>query len=161
MRELQDIVVPGLHPKLADAVTKILAEAKARGLSVGLHSGLRTWDQQTVLYELGRSKQNPDGATDANPRGNIVTKTIAGYSWHNYGHAVDIVYKDSHGNWTWDKTPEQWEELGKIGEMFGMSWGGRWKMRDMPHFELHCKVSIAVARNIALNEGIEKVWEQA
>ena len=153
-------MVLGLHPKLADTVTKILAEAKERGLSVGLHSGLRTWEQQSRLYELGRSVKNPDGATEANPRGNIVTKTIAGYSWHNYGHAVDIVFKDSKGGWTWDKTPEQWEELGKIGEMFGVAWGGRWKMKDYPHFELICKISVAAARKVACVGGIEEVWKE-
>ena len=152
--------VPGLHPRLADAVTKILVEAKARGLSIGLYSGLRTWMAQDKLYELGRSVKNPDGATGANPRGNIVTKTVAGFSWHNYGMAVDMVFKDSKGNWTWDKTPEQWEEIGKIGEMFGLVWGGRWKMKDYPHFELTCKINVFAARKVAMVGTIDDVWKE-
>lgn len=153
--------VPGLHPKLAEAATKIVAEAKARGLSVGLHSGLRTWEEQSRLYELGRSVKNPDGATEANPRGNIVTKTIAGYSWHNYGMAMDIVFKDAKGNWTWEKTDDEWEQLGKIGEMYGFIWGGRWKSKDEPHFELKCSLSIFAARKVAILSGIEYVWNEA
>lgn len=153
--------VPGLHPKLAESVPKIISEAKARGLSVGLHSGLRTWGEQDRLYELGRSVKNPDGATEANPRGNIVTKTISGFSWHNYGMAVDIVFKDLHGNWTWNKTSEEWEDLGKIGELMGLVWGGRWKMKDFPHFELNCKISVFGARKLAMVGGIEAVWAEA
>src|SRR3990167_3298215 len=150
--------VPGLHPKLAEAVSKVLAEAKARGLSVGLHSGLRTWEQQNRLYELGRSVKNPDGATEANPRGNTVTKTVAGFSWHNYGMAVDIVFKDEKGVWTWEKTPEQWADIGKIGEMFGLTWGGNWKMKDYPHLEIPCKLNVFAARKIAMTGAIDDVW---
>ena len=153
--------VPGLHTKLAETVPKIITEAKARRLAVvGMHSGLRTWDVQSRLYELGRSVRNPDGATDANPRGNIVTKTIAGYSWHNYGMAVDMVFKDEKGNWTWNKTDAQWEELGKIGEMFGLVWGGRWKMKAYPHFELTCKINVFAARKVAMVGTIDDVWKE-
>ena len=152
--------VPGLHPKLAEAVPKIVAEAKARGFSVGLHSGLRTWAAQDKLYELGRSVKNPDGATEANPRGNIVTKTVSGFSWHNYGMAVDIVYKDSNGNWTWDVPTTAWEDLGKIGGMHGLTWGGLWKMKDYPHFELPCKINVFAARKIAMVGTIDDVWKE-
>lgn len=154
------IKVPGLHPKLAEAINKLLAEAKIRGLSVALHSGLRTWDEQARLYELGRSARNPDGATEANPRGNIVTKTVDGYSWHNYGIACDIVFRDVKGNWTWDKTDQEWEDLGKIGELYGLTWGGRWKQADKPHFELKMNVSIIAARKIAIVGSIEDVWKE-
>jgi hypothetical protein len=27
-------------------------------------------------------------------------------------------------------------QMGKIGEELGMTWGGRWKVRDCPHFEV-------------------------
>lgn len=158
---MSEIIVPGLHPRLAEAGEKLLAEAKARGLSVGLHSGLRKWAEQERLYELGRSVKNPDGATEANPRGNIVTKTTAGFSLHNYGCATDYVFKDSRGSWTWDKTDAEWEELGKVGELYGLSWGGRWKQKDMPHFELKMKISIFAAHKIAIVGGIEEVWAEA
>ncbi|MBU0780357.1 MAG: M15 family metallopeptidase, partial [Alphaproteobacteria bacterium] len=52
------------------------------------------------------------------------------------GFAGDIVFKDAHGNWTWNKTPKQWEELGVIGEIFGLEWGGRWEFKDWPHFQM-------------------------
>ena len=156
------VIVPGLNPKLAEAAEKLLAEAKARGLSIGLHSGLRTWAEQDRLYELGRSVKNPDGATEANPRGDIVTRVIGGFGWHNYGIAIDCVFKDSKGGWTWDKTDTEWEDLGRIGELYGLSWGGRWqgKKKDCPHFELKMRISNFAARKIAIVGGIEEVWKE-
>ncbi len=152
--------VTGLHPKLAEKIDSLLKEAKARGFSVGMHSGLRTWEKQAELYELGRSIVNPDGTTLANPRGAIVTKTTAGFSWHNYGTAADIVFKDIKGNWTWDKTDDQWEDLGKIGEMLGLVWGGRWKQRDCPHFELKMSLDVFKAYDLAQSTGeVDAVWQ--
>jgi len=160
---VSDLKVTGLHPKLADTVSAILNEAKARGFSVGLHSGLRTFEEQDKLYELGRTIVNPDGRTEANPRGNVITKTIGGFSWHNYGLAADIVFKDSSGNWTWNKTHAQWDDLGRIGEMFDLDWGGRWsRFPDYPHFQILGRlkqISISAARKMALEKGIEELWK--
>jgi len=36
----------------------------------------------------------------------------------------------------WAPEHPAWRELGKIGEALGLGWGGRWKRRDMGHFEL-------------------------
>lgn len=157
--------VTGLHPKLADAVSQLLNEAKARGLSVGLHSGLRGEEEQTRLYWKGRKVVNPDGASAANPMGRIVTNAIGPFGFHCLGLAADVVFKDSKGVWTWDdKLP--WEELGKIGEIFGLSWGGRWKNPDRPHFELlpktqGQKLGIIAAVELARKDGIEALWSLA
>lgn len=153
-------IVTALHPKVVDGVTSLLAEAKARGISCGVQCGLRTADEQARLWNLGRTTQNPDGITKSNPLGNIVTKAKPFESFHNYGLAVDIVFKNDHGNWTWDKTYPQWELIGVVGEMFGFKWGGRWKFQDEPHFEMIGKLgNVAHAREVLLTEGIEGVWK--
>ena len=36
----------------------------------------------------------------------------------------------------WDADDEIWHRIGEIGESLGLRWGGRWKQRDMGHFEL-------------------------
>lgn len=157
-----DLILTGLYTKFADAIAETLNEAKARGLKVGLHSGLRTFEAQDKLYELGRSVVNPDGSTAANPRGNVITKTIGGYSWHNYGLAGDLVFKNDKG-WTWDMTTAQWEELGKVGEMFGLEWGGRWtRFPDFPHFQMIGKLKgrkFEELKAVALKDGIDAVWK--
>jgi peptidoglycan L-alanyl-D-glutamate endopeptidase CwlK len=155
-----EIKITGLNPKFAEAIAKVLQEAKARGLAVGLHSGLRSIDDQNKLYELGRSIANVDGQTEANPMGNTVTKTVGGFSWHNYGLAADIVYRNPA--WTWEMPYAKWEELGNIGEMYGLEWGGRWtRFPDLPHFQLRGNLKnhrLSELRKAALEKGIDAVW---
>lgn len=69
------------------------------------------------------------------------SKAKFGHSYHNYGLAVDIVFKDNRGNWTWNS--DQWERLGQIGKSLGFEWGGDWKgFVDCPHFQYTFGLSI-------------------
>lgn len=36
----------------------------------------------------------------------------------------------------WDADDPAFQTIGKIGEALGFTWGGRWKKRDMGHFEM-------------------------
>lgn len=69
----------------------------------------------------------------------------AGKSWvkrskHMDGDAIDIcpyaIY-DANGpdKLAWDAGHPVWAKIGPIGEALGLTWGGRWKQRDMGHFE--------------------------
>lgn len=158
------IKVTGLHPKVADALSATLNESKARKLSIGMHSGIRLPEFQTSLYAKGRWVKNNDNATKANPMGKTITNAIGLYGWHVLGFAGDLVYKDEKGNWTWNKTQEQWSVLGSVGELFGLEWGGRWAMKDWPHFQMIPKlkgvpIGIMAAVEIAEREGIEALWK--
>lgn len=157
----QTFLTQALHPKLADTIPHILTEAKARGMSVGLHSGVRSKEHQDSLYWRGRKEVNPDGASAANPMGRIVTNCIGPYGWHCLGMAADLVFKDEKGTWSWAES-WPWGELGKIGEMMGLSWGGRWASPDRPHFEVKIKdVGIIRAVQIVEKNGIETLWGMA
>ena len=68
-----------------------------------------------------------------------------GVSWtthskHLDGDAIDIcpysVWQE-HGpdKLSWDPASPVWTKLGAIGEGLGLRWGGRWKVKDMGHFE--------------------------
>ena len=68
-----------------------------------------------------------------------------GVSWtthskHLDGDAIDIcpysVWQE-HGpdKLNWDVAAPVWTKLGAIGEGLGLRWGGRWKVKDMGHFE--------------------------
>ena len=153
-------IITALHPKVVTALTQTITEAKARGMTVAMHSGLRSSEAQEKLYALGRTVENPDGKSEKKPLGNIITNARAYDSWHNFGLAVDIVFKDTKGNWTWKKTAEQWAELGVVGEIFGFAWGGHWtKFPDYPHFQIRGKLAnIQQAKKILLEEGVEKLW---
>ena len=53
-------------------------------------------------------------------------------SYHQYGLAFDVAFKDY--NWN-PPSFEWWEDLGKEGEKLGLIWGG--SFHDYGHFEWH------------------------
>ena len=64
----------------------------------------------------------------------------AGRSWvkhskHIDGLAIDIGLRDLLQYPNWAPDDPKWQRLGQIGENLGLTWGGRWKVRDMVHFE--------------------------
>jgi peptidoglycan L-alanyl-D-glutamate endopeptidase CwlK len=64
----------------------------------------------------------------------------AGTSWtrnsrHLTGHAIDIAPEELLTEKLWAPKSPLWYRLGEIGESLGLIWGGRWRQRDMCHFE--------------------------
>jgi peptidoglycan L-alanyl-D-glutamate endopeptidase CwlK len=69
-----------------------------------------------------------------------------GVSWtrnskHLTGEAIDIAPYDEyrlHGpdKLQWNAEDPVWQKIGEIGESLELTWGGRWRVRDMGHFEL-------------------------
>lgn len=82
-------------------------------------SARRTVQRQAQLYAQGRSAPGP-----------IVTNTLQ--SDHVTGRAFDI---DMSGHRPDDVPIPVWEAAGHIGEQIGLSWGGRWRLRDFRHFQ--------------------------
>jgi len=124
-----------LHPSVRDEVTKIIEEcnqALTNKAQVRITQGLRTFQEQSQLYALGRTKP-----------GNRVTRAKSGQSVHNYGFAVDIclIIDNKIASWDtakdWDNdTIADWYECVKIFAKQGWEWGGHWKtFKDLPHFE--------------------------
>lgn len=114
-----------LHPFAQKVATQFIDAAENRlGITLRVTSARRTFEEQTELYEQGRTAP-----------GSVVTWVEAGYSYHNYGLAIDVVeIRDKQAVWE----TEHWDAIGKLGEEFGFEWGGRWagKQRDRPHFQL-------------------------
>ena len=64
----------------------------------------------------------------------------AGKSWvkrskHCDGRAIDVGLVNLLALPNWAPDHPLWQTLGQIGEKCGLKWGGRWKQRDMVHFE--------------------------
>lgn len=55
-------------------------------------------------------------------------------SKHIQGLAIDLV-PVKNGVYWWSAPKEVWERMGEIGEAHGLTWGGRWKSQDCPHFQ--------------------------
>jgi len=115
-------VIDNIYPGMKKDVMAFLE--KAQELDAFIYSGYRSFEKQEWLYEQGRTRP-----------GEIVTYAKPGQSWHNFGTAIDMAFKNKKNEWTWDSN--KWKELGKLGESFNLHWGGRWgwKKTDKPHFE--------------------------
>lgn len=88
----------------------------AYGIEIRVSDAFRTWQQQDIECAEGSST------------------VCGGYSYHNYGLAIDVV-EISNGQALY--TNPNWELIGSIGESFGLKWGGRWtSLVDKPHFQL-------------------------
>lgn len=138
-----------IHPELAKKVEILLNEAQAQGLDVFAFEGFRSIQKQNALYESGRG----------------VTQATGGNSYHNYGLAVDIVFKDKNGNPSWDNNHD-WQKLGDIGKSLGLKWGGDFKkpngqpFKDMAHFEFHPGFNMAQVKEVFAQGGRDLLWQK-
>src|SRR5258708_7675554 len=80
MDNISEAHLVGVHPELARRVRQLSDKCAANGIVIRVTQGLRTWDQQNLLYAQGRTEP-----------GKIVTNAPGGFSAHNFGYAVDIV----------------------------------------------------------------------
>jgi uncharacterized protein YcbK (DUF882 family) len=87
-----------LHPAFREYVTRFLNKAEAEDIEIIITSGYRSIEKQKELQKSGKA---------AKP----------GYSYHNYGLAIDIALKNS----------SNWDRVGKIGESLGLRWGKYFK----------------------------------
>jgi peptidoglycan L-alanyl-D-glutamate endopeptidase CwlK len=135
-----------LHPSVREEMIAIVNDCNLAltGIAkIRITDGLRTHEEQTKLYALGRTIVNPVGKTLKKPMGNKVTNAKAGESNHNYGFAVDIclIINNKVASWDiakdWDNDQvADWYECVKIFAKKGWEWGGNWKnFKDFPHFE--------------------------
>jgi peptidoglycan L-alanyl-D-glutamate endopeptidase CwlK len=71
-----------------------------------------------------------------------VTNSRGGFSFHNYGLAIDIVLIVDGKSASWEIKKDfdgdgkaDWMEVVAIFKSFGWEWGGDWKFYDAPHFQ--------------------------
>ncbi len=123
--------IEDLHPAFQPLARRFLEKCLGEGHDVIITCGYRSASEQDALYAQGRTTP-----------GKRVTNARGGQSWHNYGLAIDVVFvKDGKAWWN-----GPWNALGAIGEGLGLTWGGRFKLVDRPHFEWHPGLTIAKAR---------------
>ncbi|MMZ47352.1 Peptidoglycan L-alanyl-D-glutamate endopeptidase CwlK precursor [compost metagenome] len=124
----------GLQPVVRAAAEKLIVKSFNAGIPIVITQGLRTYDEQNQLYAQGRTKPGP-----------VVTNAKAGYSFHNFGVAIDFALLLPDGkSVSWDMKRDgnsnreaDWQEVAKIGKSLGFAWGGDWKsFKDYPHLEM-------------------------
>ncbi|WP_025693353.1 M15 family metallopeptidase [Paenibacillus zanthoxyli] len=124
----------GLHPVVRKATEALIEICYNRGVPIVITQGLRTNAEQDALYAQGRSAD-----------GRIVTNARGGYSFHNFGLAVDFALLLPDGRTvSWDQCRDgdgdgvtDWDEVVAIAKTLGFEWGGDWTgIKDYPHFQV-------------------------
>ena len=115
-----------LHPAIRAEAIQAYNEA-VKATPVGVHpiiiQTLRTFEEQDLLYQKGRTRPGPK-----------VTNAKAGQSEHNYGFAIDFALQ-INGKIVWQVTKD-WMTVVNIFKKHGFEWGGDWKsFKDYPHLE--------------------------
>ena len=111
-----------LLPLVKRQADKFVQEMEMLGLPIRVTEGYRSPERQNELYAQGRTTKGP-----------IVTIAKAGQSQHQYGNAIDIVFRKLG----YDATNDQWLAAATVGERLGFDWGGDWvNFVDRPHFEM-------------------------
>lgn len=134
----------GLQPVVRAATVALIERCYARGVNIVITQGLRTFAEQNALYEQGRSKP-----------GAKVTNAKGGYSYHNFGLAIDFaVLLPDGSSVTWDMKRDgdgdkvaDWSEAVQEAKALGFGWGGDWSsFKDYPHFDMTFGLSTADLR---------------
>ncbi|NUU61276.1 M15 family metallopeptidase [Paenibacillus agri] len=134
----------GLHPVILAASAALIERCYARGIPIVITQGLRTIAEQDALYAQGRTKP-----------GSIVTNAKGGYSYHNYGLAVDFALLLPNGSSvSWDMKLDgngnniaDWLEVAEEGKRLGFEWGGDWtSFKDYPHLQMTFGLTLAQLR---------------
>lgn len=127
-----DIVHASRNWRLLDAeftqrllvVFKLMEER--HGYRMALIEGYRSPERQARLFE----------------QGSHVTQARANMSYHQHGLAADLAFFRDGKVVISERDPwamRGYELYGEIAEQVGLTWGGRWKMRDLGHVELRRK----------------------
>lgn len=145
-------------PALADKIRYLARLLETEGIEMRVTAGLRTVAQQDALYAQGRNG-------DTRPR---VTNCPGGYSYHNFGLAVDCCPSqfgpDKPFTPDWNDSHPSWQRMIFLGVQLGLTSGANWRtIKDAPHLQLTGRFPEGAPsdelRAILQEKGIEAVWE--
>lgn len=146
-------------PALARIARQLAADLAAGGVYVRVVQGLRSWTQQDALYAQGRTAP-----------GAVVTNVRGGYSYHNFGMAVDLVPSEFAPGQPyapdWNPQHSAWKTMEMAGQAAGLTSGAAWRsFPDAPHFQLTGSFPedgpSDEVRQLFKDGGMQAVWQAA
>ena len=136
---------PALQNRARDAIEEMKADQTLRALGatgIAVSETLRELAVQMAYYSRTRMSVSDVKAmykaAGLHAIGDSEAKRAATWtldSKHLRGEAIDIV-PTKNGQYWWTAPAEVWARMGEIGERHGLTWGGRWKNTDCPHYEM-------------------------
>ena len=127
MRDAHSLsLIQQLHPKVRTDFQAFIEECESvYNLTIRIVSAYRSMEEQERIYNQGRTTP-----------GVIVTKSIPGSSYHNFGLAVDLGPLKDNGEVNYLYDFSLWAN---IGSQWNITWGGNWTgFKDLDHWE--CKM---------------------
>lgn len=162
-----------LQPDFRQIVERILAECDAEGYLMKPFFTLRTPMEQAKLWRQSRGageirakiRELEDAGADwlaqiiddAGPQyGRWATNAPPGYSWHQWGLAVDC-FHSVDGRAVWDGPA--YEVYARIAERHGMTAGIRWTTPDAVHIQAPSRASPAATMDAAtINQTMKEMF---
>ena len=126
--------IDDLHPYVAMLCRDWIAACKRAGITVLITSTYRDNAQQDAIYAVGRTVKGANAIPVVRPMGRTVTNARGGWSVHNYRLAWDFI-PTIGGKPQWNDL-NMISDCGKIGELQGLEWAGRWvKFKELLHMQ--------------------------
>jgi hypothetical protein len=130
-------LLDGLHPELIAKILRLDALCKKDEIEIILISGYRPYEKKE------KPKKN---------------QVLA--SWHMFGLAFDINLSKYGSDMdqamkSYQKDKETWQKIGKYATQLGLTWGLKWGLPEVFHFETHNGFPDAI-RSDTLNQ-IKKI----
>lgn len=132
------------HPEVHKRAVELIRRCWAEDVFIVFTDGLRTMEDQAVIYGKGRASFIYNGKQYGNPKVSRVSNAKPGDSMHNYALALDFVTCDGYGkNIDW-VVGQKWKRAAAIAKGLGFVWGGDWKsFYDAPHIEYNGGLTIS------------------
>ena len=136
-----------VHQNVYKLAEELIRRCWKEDVFIVFTDGLRTFEDQAVIYGKGRSSYIYKGKQYGNPKVKKVSNAKPGTSFHNYGLALDFVTCDGYGkNIDWVVGPK-WRRAAAIAKELGFTWGGDWNsFQDYPHLQYDGGLTISHIR---------------
>jgi len=123
----------------------VLQDVRGHGQPLLVWEVFRSREQQRALYAQGRTDAelrkvgySDDEIIQYRKQGYLSSKSVVtkilNPKYHGTGRAMDCCWLVDDKP-TWDVPDEWWQTYGQAAEAHGLKWGGRWRMRDLPHVQ--------------------------
>jgi peptidoglycan L-alanyl-D-glutamate endopeptidase CwlK len=157
MNSFSEARLSEIHPYVAQKVRELAERLSLEGIEIEVVQGLRTYAYQAKLFAQGRTTP-----------GNIVTKCRPGWSYHNFGLAVDVAPDDpSKPGYQpdWNDTHPTWKRIAEVAVSMGFVAGADFRtFTDKPHLQMTGAYPVNpndAVRNLFDQPGLEEVWKQS
>lgn len=143
-RKIEDLCEK-MQPLVRKAIEQMQNDHELKWLGVEgiyINETLRTMAVQMAYWSRGRmaigdvkEMYRAAGLYNITDEEAMRPNTWTLHSKHLEGKAIDLVPM-IHGKISWNPPVRVWERMGEIGKENGLIWGGYWKEKDYPHFEI-------------------------